>query len=127
MAIFGRRSRQRLENVHPDLVRVLNAAIKIVDFTIIFGYRSEEEQARLYARGRTVPGDVVTWAPPGRSKHNREPSEAVDIAPWPIDWEDTWRFGFVAGVIQLKADELGIRVRFLPEKGDYGHVEIVLD
>lgn len=34
------------------------------------GYRSYEEQARLYAKGRTKPGRRVTKARPGHSKHN---------------------------------------------------------
>ena len=50
-------------------------------------YRSPEEQARLYAQGRTAPGRIVTNAKPGKSKHNAqtpqgEPAaEAVDIVP----------------------------------------------
>ena len=36
----------------------------------ISGFRSIPEQARLYAQGRTVPGPIVTKAPPGLSFHN---------------------------------------------------------
>ena len=34
------------------------------------GFRSLEEQARLYAQGRTLPGAIVTNAKPGQSWHN---------------------------------------------------------
>jgi len=39
-------------------------------FFITDGYRSMDEQARLYAQGRTVPGKIVTMAKPGQSPHN---------------------------------------------------------
>jgi hypothetical protein len=124
MPYFGRRSRAKLATCHPDLQLIAKDAIKLVDFTIIFGHRTMEEQANLYARGRTVPGDVVTWAAPGQSRHNSYPSEAFDFAPWPIDWEDEWRFGFIAGVLQKCANARGVKIEFLPEKGDYGHVQL---
>ena len=41
-------------------------------------YRSAEEQAELYAHGRTAPGPIVTNAKPGQSKHN-----AVDVFDHP--------------------------------------------
>lgn len=34
-------------------------------------YRSDAEQERLFAQGRTAPGRIVTWARAGQSKHNR--------------------------------------------------------
>lgn len=42
-------------------------------------YRSNEEQAQLYAQGRTAKGPIVTWAKPGMSRHNTLPSRAFDI------------------------------------------------
>lgn len=50
-------------------------------------YRSPEEQARLYAQGRSAPGRVVTNAKAGQSMHNRQTpqgdsaSEAFDFVP----------------------------------------------
>lgn len=35
-----------------------------------YGIRTFEEQARLYAQGRTAPGRIVTNARPGESAHN---------------------------------------------------------
>lgn len=35
-----------------------------------FGLRSLDEQGKLYAQGRTIPGPIVTNAPPGSSAHN---------------------------------------------------------
>lgn len=43
------------------------------------GYRDDDEQAELYAQGRTTPGPIVTYKLPGQSKHNRTPAQALDI------------------------------------------------
>ena len=42
-------------------------------------YRSNEEQAELYARGRTAPGKIVTYIK-ANGKHNVFPALAFDIA-----------------------------------------------
>jgi hypothetical protein len=122
---FGRRSREALAKVHEDLVDILYDAIEIspYDFCILSGYRSEAEQNKLYASGRTEPGEIKTWLRGGRSRHNCDPSEAVDFAPYPIDWEDSWRFGFIGGLICACAKARGIEVQYLPSKGDFGHVQ----
>jgi hypothetical protein len=53
------------------------------------GLRSWNEQAKLYAQGRTVPGKIVTDAPPGHGWHNF--AMAVDVVPLdPLpDWNLT--------------------------------------
>jgi len=43
-------------------------------------YRSNQEQEKLYAKGRTKPGKIVTYSKPGTSKHNIKPARAFDIA-----------------------------------------------
>ncbi|MFC7439730.1 M15 family metallopeptidase [Laceyella putida] len=48
-------------------------AIKITE-----GFRSFEKQDQLYAKGRTVPGEIVTYAEGGESYHNY--GLAVDFA-----------------------------------------------
>ena len=42
-------------------------------------YRSNDEQAALYAKGRTEPGSIVTHIK-ANGKHNLFPSHAFDIA-----------------------------------------------
>tara|TARA_R110002126_G_scaffold52090_8_gene142040 strand:- start:1635 stop:2096 length:462 start_codon:yes stop_codon:yes gene_type:complete len=46
------------------------AASKGLEYRAICGTRDWDEQARLYAQGRTAPGKIVTKAPPGNSFHN---------------------------------------------------------
>jgi peptidoglycan L-alanyl-D-glutamate endopeptidase CwlK len=57
-----------------------------LDILITCTYRSDAEQAQLYAQGRSKPGKVVTNAQPGRSAHNYTlhgvpASLAFDIVP----------------------------------------------
>jgi peptidoglycan L-alanyl-D-glutamate endopeptidase CwlK len=42
-------------------------------------FRSNDEQADLYAQGRTEPGKIVTNIK-ANGKHNRKPAQAFDIA-----------------------------------------------
>lgn len=54
---------------------------------LICTYRSNEEQDKLYAQGRTAPGPIVTRAKAGKSKHNvalsdgTPSAEAFDVVP----------------------------------------------
>ena len=49
---------------------VQKAAAAGISIRVISGLRSYEEQAALYAQGRTAPGKKVTNARPGYSNHN---------------------------------------------------------
>lgn len=59
-------------------------------------YRSNAEQAKLYAKGRTAPGPKVTNAAPGKSRHNatdaagKPASTAFDIAIKHADGSLNW-------------------------------------
>ena len=50
---LGKRSVQRLDGVHPDLVKVVKRAIEItdVDFTVLEGLRTKERQKELFDAG----------------------------------------------------------------------------
>ena len=103
MPSFGHRSEENLKTIHLHLQLLLREAIKLMDFTVIEGHRSPERQAQLLTEKKTKVE---------RSKHNESPSLAVDIAPWPIDWEDTKRFYYLAGIIRTLASEHGIPTRW---------------
>ena len=66
------------------------AAKEGIDLAITAGHRSREEQARLYAQGRTTPGGIITYAKPGQSRH--ESGRAIDVVPLKEgkpDWRST--------------------------------------
>lgn len=136
MPSFGKKSLERLETCDPRLQEVLLEAIKHYDFSIVSGHRSLEEQATLYAQGRETPGPIVTWSKPGQSKHNQYPSPAVDVAPYPIDWNDERAFCMLAGFIMGVAASKGIKLRWGGDwnqngktdderKTDFPHLELV--
>lgn len=52
------------------------------------------------------------------------PSNAVDIAPYPIDWNDRERFTYLAGHVKMAAHMLGIKVTW---GGDWNNNNEVKD
>jgi len=98
---FGKRSLKRLKGVDSRLVNVLNELIKIMDVTVIEGLRSAERQEELLAQGATK----VKY-----SKHME--GKAVDICPYPIDWDDRDRFHYMGGMIRGIAKQLNVNVRW---------------
>lgn len=98
---FGKRSRNRLKGVDSRLVNVLNELIKIMDVTVIEGLRSAERQEELLAKGATK----VKY-----SKHME--GKAVDIAPYPIDWNDRERFHYMGGMVRGIAKALNLDIRW---------------
>ena len=105
MAKFGKRSLKNLSSCHKDLQKVFNEVIKHVDCSVIEGHRSKERQNKLYEEGKTK----VRY-PKGR--HNAEPSRAVDVVPYPVDWKDRERFHLFAGYVLGVASGMGITLRW---------------
>ena len=105
MPKFGRASRDRLKTCDKRLQKVLNEVIKHVDCSILEGHRSEERQNKLYDEGKTK----VRY-PKGR--HNSNPSLAVDVARYPIDWDDRERHTLFAGFVIGVARGMDIRLRW---------------
>ena len=101
MPKFGKRSKQRLKGVDSRLVNVLNTLIKIMDVTIIEGLRSKERQQELLAQGKTK----VKY-----SKHME--GKAVDLAPYPIDWEDRERFHYMGGMLRGIGEQMNLKIRW---------------
>lgn len=74
MPSFGNTSRQKLSTCHSDIQLICNEAIKVFDFGIITGHRTKEEQNALYPKYTRLK-----WP---HGKHNKFPSNAVDVAPY---------------------------------------------
>ena len=102
---FGPRSKREMTNIHPDLKKVLNEVIKHVDCSVIEGHRSAERQNKLFEEGKTK-----LKFPHGR--HNSNPSRAVDVVPYPIDWDDRERFHLFAGFVIGIAKSMEINLRW---------------
>lgn len=72
-----------ITGLHPYVLKQKNELVRLTKqrgITIIItdGYRSHEEQTRIYNQGRTTEGDIVTNAKAGQSLHNY--GLAIDFA-----------------------------------------------
>jgi peptidoglycan L-alanyl-D-glutamate endopeptidase CwlK len=128
MPSFSNTSLKKLLTCHPDIVKVIQSAINYTDFTVLYGHRTQAEQLELYKKGRELPGAKVTNCDGYKikSKHNSEPSLAIDIAPYPIDWKDIGRFYALADIVLREATLLGVRLKWGGnwEMKDFPHFEI---
>lgn len=106
---LGKRSLSNLEGVHPDLVKVVNRAIKLtqVDFTVIEGLRTKERQAQLLKEKKTTTLN---------SRHLT--GHAVDLAAWVIvddkgtfswDWK---HYYIIEKAMKQAASELKIPIEW---------------
>lgn len=119
MPKFSDRSKKNLKECHVELQEVINEAIKYFDFAVICGHRGEQEQNEAFNKGNSK----LKYP---KSKHNKKPSDAVDLAPYPIDWNNIERFkhlGFlILGIAKSKKINLrwgGLWTSFK----DYPHFE----
>jgi peptidoglycan L-alanyl-D-glutamate endopeptidase CwlK len=95
---LGKKSKQKLDGVHEDIVAVVELAISKseYDFTVLEGLRSVKRQKELVDTGKSTTMN---------SRHLN--GHAVDIAPWPISWE--WEDYYpIAKVIKEAAEELNV-------------------
>lgn len=100
---LGQRSLDRLKGVNPSLVAVFKRACETMPFdvTVLEGLRSYERQQELLKKGATKVSV---------SRHMS--GNALDIAPYPIDWNDLERFRILAKHMFSAAQELGITIRW---------------
>ena len=133
MPKFGAASLAQRATLHPDLQTIADGTVAIIDITIVEGHRGEVAQNQAYDKGFSK----VRWP---HGKHNKKPSHAMDIAPYPIDWSNRaaaiQRFVYMQGVVKAVAHKLGIKIRqgmdwdgdldLVEERfRDYPHVELV--
>ena len=107
---LGAKSMALLDGVDVRMVAVVKRAIQLseVDFSVLEGLRSKSRQAELYAQGRTAPGKIVTWTM--TSKHIV--GTAVDLVPYPLDWNDLKKFDAIAKAMFAAAKELNVNIRW---------------
>ena len=122
---LGASSRRKLATVNPDLAYVINEVSKWYNITVVDGYRTMERQNRLFEEG-------FSQLKYPASLHNRNPSHAVDIAPWNseiknIDWNDIEAFEEMLELVKVVASVVNLKLRFGADwtsLKDYPHVEL---
>ena len=100
---LGQRSRERLQGVHHDLVRVVERAIELtsVDFTVLEGLRTTDRQKTLVAAGasKTMNSRHIT-------------GHAVDLGAY-VDGQVDWSWPLyerIAAAMKLAAKELNVMI-----------------
>lgn len=91
-------SQNRLKKVHPELAERVTKLIDVLasqglTVEVVQGLRTFAEQDALFAKGRTIPGQIVTSAKGGQSNHNF--GLAVDLCPFVAgkpQWNDNQGF-----------------------------------
>ena len=105
MPRFGRTSKKRLETCGEELQTLFKEVVKHFDCSVLVGYRGRNEQNTAFNSGHSK----VKWP---NGKHNKRPSFAVDVAPYPIDWDDRERFIYFGGFVKGCAFRMGIPLRW---------------
>lgn len=96
-------SLRRLQTCHPKMQAVVMLAAERFPLRVLWGFRGEKDQNDAFARGATP----LRWP---KSKHNLQPSLAVDLAPEALDWNDLAAFDAMGEAMLAAAHELGVRV-----------------
>ena len=125
---LSQKSLDRLKGVDERLIKVVKRAIELspIDFMVLEGVRTKEQCMINYGKGRTasqcsakgVPAKYaqpsaakVTWLNnPFASKHVG--GKAVDLVPYPVDWQDLKKFDAIAKAMLQAAKELGVTIRW---------------
>lgn len=106
---WGPRSQKVYDTLSPNLQRlVVRLRDEVSDISLLFGHRDRETQNRFYEEG-------VSKLRYPDSKHNRYPSEAVDLQPFPRPQspEKLWgALGYIAGHAMRIAQEEGFSIRW---------------
>ena len=125
---LSQKSLDRLNGVDERLQRVVKRAIQLSkqDFMVLEGVRTRQQCMTNYGKGRTIAQCVakgvpaqyanpnaakVTWLNnPFASKHVS--GKAVDLVPYPVDWNDLKKFDVIAQAMLQASKELGIPIRW---------------
>jgi len=99
MPSFSKSSMLHLITCHKDLQTLFFEVIKTYDCTVTCGFRNKADQEKAFDAGTSQ-----LHFPFG--KHNRNPSYAVDVVPYPVDWNDLERFKEMSVVVKSTINNL---------------------
>jgi len=105
MFTFSQASKDRLATCDHRLQELMNDVIQHANISILCGHRGKEDQDKACAAGNSK----TPWP---SSHHNCSPSQAVDVTPFPIDWNDTKRFKELGALVKERATALGIAIEW---------------
>ena len=141
--ILSQRSLNNLEGVNEILAEIVKRAIEITeqDFLVTEGLRTKEQCCINYGKGRTpaqctakgVPAEyarpneakVTQLRNPFNSRHTT--GKAVDLAPYPVDWNDITKFEAIKEAMFKAAEEMEVTLTWggdWKSLKDYPHFEL---
>ena len=124
MPAFGTRSTANLRTVHPALQAVFVEVVKRYDCSVLDGRRYADRQRALFAEGRSTKDGTEKLSRHQPAYYERAgitlPEDddgaplvgAVDVVPYPIDWDDRERFVHFAGYVDATAASMGVVLRW---------------
>ncbi len=101
---FGKQSAANLLTCDNRLQALFNSVILYRDCSILCGHRNEHEQMLAYPKYSNA-----MWPD---SRHNTLPSLAVDVVPYPVDWDDKNSFHEFAGFVLGMAACMDINIKW---------------
>ena len=103
MPVFSNKGIAMLNNCHKDLQILMFEVIKFMDITIVCTHRGKAEQDKAFAEGKSK----LQYP---KSKHNKLPSDAIDVQPYPMQTGDPKKqylqFVYMGGFIKGLAAKL---------------------
>jgi len=84
---------------------IMTEVLQYKDIYIVHGHRNKKIQDKLY-------NDGYSKLKYPKSKHNKIPSQAVDVIPYPSGYKDLREFWILAGIIKTLAQQYGIELRW---------------
>ena len=118
---LSKKSQERLETCDERLITIVNDVCKVMDVTVLCGHRGKDEQEKAF-------NEVKSRAHFGQSYHNALPSLAVDIAPYPINWDvKDPRWEIMCNLVLYIANRYRINVKLgrdFSKLKDYPHIEL---
>ncbi len=114
---FSTRSKNNLNGVHCDLVRVAHLALELTskDFVVIEGLRTMERQKQMVREGKSKTLN---------SRHLT--GHAIDVVPFPVSWEPK-EFAPVLAAFKAAGERLGVKLEFGADWvsfKDFPHIQI---
>lgn len=102
--VLNQRSEHNLQEVHPDLIRIVRLALNLspIEFRVIEGVRTESRQRAMVTQGSSQTLN---------SRHLT--GHAIDIVPWvnsTVPWSDWGAFNSVAQSMKEAAEILRIKL-----------------
>ena len=105
MALFSESSEAKLVTCDPRLQTLFRRIVEKYDCIILTGHRGEDDQDRAFRTGHSR----LQWPD---SPHNKVPAMAVDVAPYPLNWNDHDGFLHFSGYVLGVAATLGVDLRW---------------